>query len=133
MRNRLAQKRSFSCRAVAPRLMKTDDSPFDEGKRSRREREGDVSVWRRRTCCDRNTLQRLRRFPPSRGEFQRNLLALIVFAFAAQGFPQGLECVKEKYTKHEYYISMRDGVRLFASVYIPKDHSVSYPILLSRT
>src|SRR5207247_8646689 len=58
---------------------------------------------------------------------------ILVFVFAASGFPQGLECVKENYTKHEYYIPMRDGVRLFTSVYIPKDHSTSYPILLCRT
>jgi hypothetical protein len=60
-------------------------------------------------------------------------LALLIFVIAAPAFPQGLECVKENYTKHEYTIPMRDGVRLFTSVYIPKDRSISYPILLSRT
>ena len=37
------------------------------------------------------------------------------------------------YTKHEYRIPMRDGVHLFASVYIPKDTSEKYPILMQRT
>ena len=31
--------------------------------------------------------------------------------------------VRENYTKFEYRIPMRDGVKLFTSVYIPKDVS----------
>jgi uncharacterized protein len=46
---------------------------------------------------------------------------------------QGVESVKAKYTKFEYRIAMRDGVRLFTSVYVPKDTSQRYPIMLSRT
>src|SRR5450631_2363550 len=41
--------------------------------------------------------------------------------------------VKEHYTKYEYRIAMRDGVRLFTSVYIPNDSSRSYPFLIDRT
>jgi len=37
------------------------------------------------------------------------------------------------YTKSEHMIPMRDGVRLFLSVYAPKDTSQKYPILLIRT
>src|ERR1022692_5212650 len=37
------------------------------------------------------------------------------------------------YTKYEYRIPMRDGVRLFAAVYVPKDTTQSYPILMQRT
>jgi putative CocE/NonD family hydrolase len=48
-------------------------------------------------------------------------------------FAQGLEYVKENYTKYEHQIPMRDGVRLFTSVYVPKDQSQKYPIMLSRT
>ncbi|MFI5181489.1 MAG: CocE/NonD family hydrolase [Thermoanaerobaculia bacterium] len=44
----------------------------------------------------------------------------------------GADLVKSKYTKYEYRIPMRDGVKLFTSVYVPKDPG-SYPILLSRT
>lgn len=40
---------------------------------------------------------------------------------------------RERYTKHELYIPMRDGVRLFTIVYTPKDTSKIYPILLQRT
>jgi len=41
--------------------------------------------------------------------------------------------VRASYTKHEYEIPMRDGKRLFTAVYVPKDASRTYPILLSRT
>src|SRR5258707_304301 len=41
--------------------------------------------------------------------------------------------VKEHYTKYEYRIAMRDGVRLFTSVYVPKDDSKTYPFLINRT
>ena len=46
---------------------------------------------------------------------------------------QGLEYVKAHYTKYEYRIPMRDGVKLFTSVYVPKDESARYPVLLHRT
>src|SRR6516165_3645752 len=41
--------------------------------------------------------------------------------------------VKAHYTKYEYRIPMRDGKRLFTSVYVPKDSSQAYPILMDRT
>jgi uncharacterized protein len=41
--------------------------------------------------------------------------------------------IKTRYTKFEYRIPMRDGVRLFTSVYVPKSRSQKYPILLTRT
>ncbi|PYT11437.1 MAG: hypothetical protein DMG59_26415, partial [Acidobacteria bacterium] len=33
----------------------------------------------------------------------------------------GVAFVRENYSKYEYRIPMRDGVKLFTSVYIPKD------------
>jgi putative CocE/NonD family hydrolase len=41
--------------------------------------------------------------------------------------------IRDYYTKMEVLIPMRDGVRLFTSIYIPKDTSRTYPILLRRT
>ncbi|REH54593.1 hypothetical protein C7448_102115 [Tenacibaculum gallaicum] len=41
--------------------------------------------------------------------------------------------VKEHYTKKEVKITMRDGVKLHATIYSPKDTSKTYPILLQRT
>jgi putative CocE/NonD family hydrolase len=41
--------------------------------------------------------------------------------------------VKESYTKLEQLIPMRDGVKLFTAIYIPKDSSEAHPILMQRT
>ena len=41
--------------------------------------------------------------------------------------------IREHYTKYEYKIPMRDGVRLFTTVYAPKDNSQPYPVLMTRT
>ncbi|PWG80030.1 CocE/NonD family hydrolase [Pararcticibacter amylolyticus] len=41
--------------------------------------------------------------------------------------------VRDNYQKIEKYITMRDGVRLFTSIYVPKDQSKKYPLLLNRT
>jgi hypothetical protein len=41
--------------------------------------------------------------------------------------------VREHYTKYEYQIPMRDGVRLFTVVYVPKDNGKAYPFLMDRT
>jgi putative CocE/NonD family hydrolase len=43
------------------------------------------------------------------------------------------EYVKANYTKYEHRIPMRDGKRLFTSIYVPKDPAKTYPFLLSRT
>ncbi|MBS0210105.1 MAG: CocE/NonD family hydrolase [Planctomycetes bacterium] len=45
----------------------------------------------------------------------------------------GLEYTKAHYTKYEYRIPMRDGKRLFTAVYVPKDKSQAYPIMMTRT
>jgi uncharacterized protein len=44
--------------------------------------------------------------------------------------------IRENYTKFEYRIAMRDGAKLFTSVYVPKDvftDGRTYPIMLQRT
>jgi len=41
--------------------------------------------------------------------------------------------MRKHYDKMEYQITMRDGVKLFTVVYIPKNKSKQYPILLNRT
>jgi putative CocE/NonD family hydrolase len=62
------------------------------------------------------------------------ILALLV-VLLEQGHVrgQGLDQVRAHYTKYEYRIPMRDGVRLFTSVYVPKDAKERYPIMLTRT
>ena len=54
---------------------------------------------------------------------------------APQNSP-GREFVRENYTKFEYRVPMRDGVKLFTSVYVPKDvftDGKTYPIMMQRT
>jgi hypothetical protein len=40
--------------------------------------------------------------------------------------------IVENYEKHEYQIPMRDGVKLFTTVFSPKDKSKKYPILFNK-
>lgn len=51
----------------------------------------------------------------------------------AQDIKQDSIYLRQHYDKMEYMIPMRDGVKLFTLVYIPKDKSKTYPILLNRT
>jgi putative CocE/NonD family hydrolase len=48
-------------------------------------------------------------------------------------FAQGAASLRATYTKHEFEISMRDGLKLYTAVYTPKDTSQRYPILITRT
>lgn len=41
--------------------------------------------------------------------------------------------VRARYSKRELYLTMRDGTRLYANVYAPRDTTKRYPILLMRT
>jgi putative CocE/NonD family hydrolase len=41
--------------------------------------------------------------------------------------------VPAHYTKYEFRVPMRDGVKLFTAVYLPKDASHAYPFLINRT
>jgi putative CocE/NonD family hydrolase len=41
--------------------------------------------------------------------------------------------VKENYIQQDHMIPMRDGKRLFTTIYIPRDTSQPYPILMTRT
>ena len=61
----------------------------------------------------------------------KRLLILPLLACAC--FAQGLDYIKAHYTKYEYRIPMRDGKRLFTAVYVPKDASQKFPIMLDRT
>jgi uncharacterized protein len=72
--------------------------------------------------------------PPAKFQYMRkqwmlSLLLLYVTSLAAQDSTW----IKDHYYKSERYITMRDGVRLFTSMYIPKDSSEKHPILLTRT
>ncbi len=60
------------------------------------------------------------------------LVALFLLSFSFS-FAQGVDWIKEHYIKKDYRIEMRDGVKLFTSVYSPKDATKTYPILMVRT
>ena len=61
-------------------------------------------------------------------------ILIIIFSLSLVQCTQSQQSyVRENYDKKEYMIEMRDGVKLFTSVYSPKDKSKEYPILLIRT
>ena len=76
-------------------------------------------------------------FPQGRGGGGRQQTAAAPgAATTASAVPLGRDFVRENYTKFEYRIPMRDGVKLFTSVYIPKDvfsDERTYPMLMQRT
>lgn len=61
------------------------------------------------------------------------LLGLPGTSVAAAADPAPRYNLREHYTKYEFRIPMRDGVRLFTAVYVPKDASKPYPFLIQRT
>src|SRR3984885_12018907 len=68
----------------------------------------------------------------------RKLLFLLLFSavFTAgysQGTAQDSTWIRDNYYKIERYIPMRDGVKLFTAMYIPKDTTEQHPILMQRT
>jgi putative CocE/NonD family hydrolase len=64
--------------------------------------------------------------------FIGTLLAIAQSCFAQD--PTALESyIRLHYTKQEHMIPMRDGVKLFTAVYLPRDTTKKYPILIKRT
>ena len=63
------------------------------------------------------------------------LCPALVMTVAGQDKPAPApeDLVKAHYTKYEFRIPMRDGVRLLTSVYVPKDQSEKWPFLMDRT
>lgn len=63
------------------------------------------------------------------------LLAFLTHKLAAQGLVNREDSlyIRENYTKTEQLVPMRDGVKLFTSIYVPKNTGQTYPILLDRT
>src|SRR5580765_1723320 len=77
------------------------------------------------------------------------LLSSVALAQAGRGAPaagatpaassnaaERAAAIRENYTKFEYRIPMRDGVKLFTSFYVPKDvftDSRTYPMMMQRT
>ena len=61
---------------------------------------------------------------------------LFIFCFiscAAKSQNTDATFVKDNYTKMDTTITMRDGIKLYTVIYIPKDESQKYPFLMERT
>ena len=59
--------------------------------------------------------------------------AALTGLWPAASASQGAAWIQAHYDKNEVMVPMRDGVRLFTSIYSPKDTARTYPILLLRT
>ncbi|MDE1193300.1 MAG: CocE/NonD family hydrolase [Arachidicoccus sp.] len=67
---------------------------------------------------------------------QRIILSLLILLNVLTAIAQptfDTAYVREHYTKYEYMIPMRDGIKLFTAVYTPKDTSKLYPFMMERT
>jgi len=68
-----------------------------------------------------------------------HILTGLIFLFQPSSAPRAQTrqedsaFMRDNYVKREVRIPMRDGVRLFTSIYTPKDSTVNYPILMERT
>lgn len=60
-------------------------------------------------------------------------ILFLLFGLSSHAQDANADYVKQHYDKIEQYITMRDGTKLFTSIYTPKDKSKKYPILLNRT
>ncbi|HVX52660.1 MAG TPA: CocE/NonD family hydrolase [Chitinophagaceae bacterium] len=58
---------------------------------------------------------------------------LCIIAGISASAQNGGFSIRNNYTKIERMIPMRDGVKLFTAIYMPKDTSENYPILMERT
>ena len=69
---------------------------------------------------------------------KRSIVCIGIFvAFCPSAFAQEVanpgKYIRENFTRQDYEIPMRDGVRLYTIVYSPKDDSEKYPLLMMRT
>src|ERR1700709_599803 len=61
------------------------------------------------------------------------LFITILFPFAVSAQNADSVWFVNNYIKKEVSIPMRDGIKLFTSIYMPKDQSEKHPILMTRT
>ena len=65
--------------------------------------------------------------------FALSFASCIATAQTPAAQPPQEDYVKAHYTKYEFRIPVRDGKKLFTSVYVPKDASQPWPIMMDRT
>ncbi len=63
------------------------------------------------------------------------IVVFFLFITPISGYSQNADSawIVNNYNKKEQYVPMRDGVKLFTSIYIPKDTGEKHPILITRT
>ena len=77
-------------------------------------------------------------FKYSISDMKKSFAVLFAFSFLLSACGQRVDimtaaAIKENYVKIERMIPMRDGLKLFTAIYIPKDSSTNYPFLIQRT
>ncbi len=60
-------------------------------------------------------------------------VVILLMAFTSSAQTPDSVYIKANYEKMEVEIPMRDGVKLFTSIYTPKDKTKTYPMLMQRT
>ena len=63
----------------------------------------------------------------------KRILQFFCILIFTSSFGQNPDFVKENYTKIDTTITMRDGIKLYTIIYVPKDQSEKYPFLMERT
>jgi putative CocE/NonD family hydrolase len=80
---------------------------------------------------------RFSKFSPPKSKHMRKFILVLITSFSVFGLSaqnsQDSAWIRDNYYKIERYIPMRDGVKLFTSIYIPKDSTETHPILFRRT
>ena len=61
------------------------------------------------------------------------LLLLSIITLSVKSQNNSATFVKDNYNKIDTTIIMRDGVKLYTIIYVPKDQSQKYPFLIERT
>ncbi|MGN6194228.1 MAG: CocE/NonD family hydrolase, partial [Ginsengibacter sp.] len=61
------------------------------------------------------------------------LLLLSIVTLSVKSQDNSGSFVKDNYNKIDTTIMMRDGIKLYTIIYIPKDQSQKYPFLIERT
>ncbi|MEO8860288.1 MAG: CocE/NonD family hydrolase [Ginsengibacter sp.] len=66
---------------------------------------------------------------------RKNLFLFTILIYSLNAFTQDIDStwIVNNYTKMERSIPMRDGIKLFTSIYIPKSNAEKHPILITRT
>ena len=65
----------------------------------------------------------------------RSFLLILCLCYCSTVLGQNADSIymRQAYDKFEYQIPMRDGLKLFTVVYVPKDKTKTYPFLINRT